>query len=103
MKSFIAIAVFLISSDAMACELSLVAPATSALKNPVHASAALSDDALTARFSVSAPSLYAKKVLGPSEHPYQFDVVELFVTFSESGFPYFEFEVSPSNNTLKLQ
>jgi len=67
----------------------------------VHVS--LADDALIARFSVSAPSLNAKKVLGPNEYPYQFDVVELFVTFSDSGFPYYEFEVSPYNQTFQVK
>lgn len=103
MKYFIAIAVFLISSDAIACELSLVTPATSAFKDPVQVHVSLTDDALIARFSVSAPSLNAKKVLGPSEYPYQFDVVELFVTFSDSGFPYYEFEVSPYNQTFQVR
>ena len=32
-----------------------------------------------------------------------FDVVELFVTFSETGFPYFEFEVSPYNQTFQVK
>ena len=32
-----------------------------------------------------------------------FDVVELFVTFSETGFPYFEFEVSPFNQTFQVK
>jgi hypothetical protein len=58
---------------------------------------------LIARFAVSAPSLNARKVLSPGEYPYQFDVVELFVTFSDSGFPYFEFEVSPYNQTFQVR
>jgi len=87
----------------MACELSLVAPARSALKNPVQVQASLADEVLTTRFSISAPSLNAKKVLGWGEYPYQFDVVELFVTFSDSGFPYFEFEVSPYNQTFQVR
>ena len=100
---FLAVMVLLLScSTAGACELSLVAPVTSALKNPVEAHVSLSDDALIARFSVLAPSLNAKKVLAAGEYPYQFDVVELFVTFSETGFPYFEFEVSPFNQTLQV-
>lgn len=103
MKSFIAIAVLLIASEASACDLSLVAPARSDLKKPVQANVSLADDTLTARFSVSAPPLNAKKVLGANEHPYQFDVVELFVTFSDSGFPYFEFEVSPFNQTFQVR
>jgi len=99
----LAAAVLLGCSNAGACELSLVAPATSALKNPVQAHVSLADDALIARFSILAPSLNAKKVLGLREYPYQFDVVELFVTFSDSGFPYYEFEVSPYNQTFQVR
>jgi hypothetical protein len=32
-----------------------------------------------------------------------FDVVELFVTFSQTGYPYFEFEVSPYNQTFQVR
>jgi hypothetical protein len=103
MKSFIAIAVLLISSDASACELSLIAPATSALKNPVQVRTLFADDVLIASFSVASPTMNAKKVLAAGEHPYQFDVVELFVTFSDAGFPYFEFEVSPYNQTFQVK
>jgi cellulose/xylan binding protein with CBM9 domain len=103
MKSIVAAALLLTCSNAWACELSLVAPATSALKNPVQARISLTDDALIASFSVTSPTMNARKVLGPGEHPYQFDVVELFVTFSDSGFPYFEFEVSPYNQTLEVK
>jgi hypothetical protein len=103
MKVLIAAAVLLSCSTAGACELSLVAPAASALKNPVQVHVSLADDALIARFSVLAPSLNAKKVLGLREYPYQFDVVELFVTFSDSGFPYYEFEVSPYDQTFQVR
>jgi hypothetical protein len=103
MKVLMAAAVLLSCSEARACELSLVTPATSSLKNPVEAHVSLTDDALIARFSVLAPTLNAKKVLGPNEYPYQFDVVELFVTFSDSGFPYYEFEVSPYNQTFQVR
>ncbi len=103
MKLLIPAAVLLSCSNAMACDLSLVVPARSPLTSPVHAGAALGGDVLTARFSVTASSLNAKKVLGPNEYPYQFDVVELFVTFSDSGFPYFEFEVSPYNQTFQVR
>jgi hypothetical protein len=97
------VAILLACPNAVACELSLVTPATSALKNPVQVHASVTEDALVTRFSVSAPSLKAKKVLGLGEYPYQFDVVELFVTFSETGFPYFEFEVSPYNQTFQVR
>jgi hypothetical protein len=103
MKFFVLVAVLLNGAGAMACELSLVAPVTSALKNPVEAHVSLADDALIASFSVSTPSLNAKKVLAQGEYPYQYDVVELFVTFSDSGFPYYEFEVSPYNQTFQVR
>jgi hypothetical protein len=103
MKLLVVLAALLISPAALACELSLVTPAKSALKKPVQVKASLAGDTLTASFSVSAPSLNAKKVLGPQQHPYMFDVVELFATFSETGFPYFEFEVSPFNQTFQVR
>jgi hypothetical protein len=103
MKMSLALAVLLTCSDASACDLSLVAPANSDLGNPVQASVSLADDMLTTRFAITAPSLNAKKILGPKEYPYMFDVVELFVTFSESGFPYYEFEVSPYNQTFQVR
>jgi hypothetical protein len=98
-----AFAILLPCSQGAACELSLVGPAASALKNPVQVRTSVADDVLVAGFSVTSPSMNAKRVLGPGEHPYQFDVVELFVTFSESGFPYFEFEVSPYNQTFQVR
>jgi len=103
LKPLLVLSIACSSSSVPACELSLVAPATSVLKHPVQASAALADDVLTARFAVSTPLLNAKKILGPGEYPYQFDVVELFATFSDSGFPYFEFEVSPFNQTFQVR
>ena len=103
MKFWVVVAVLLNGAGAMACEMPLVAPATSALKKPVEVHASLAGDALIASFSVLAPSLNAKKVLAAGEYPYQFDVVELFVTFSDGGFPYYEFEVSPYNQTFQVR
>ena len=96
-------AALLASPGAPAGDLSLVAPAKSALKKPVQVKASLADDTLSVRYSVTAPSLNASKSLGPQQYPYMFDVVELFVTFSETGFPYFEFEVSPYNQTFQVK
>jgi hypothetical protein len=103
MKCLIVTAMLLTSANAFACDLSLVAPAKSALRKPVQVKAALADDMLIVSYSVTAPKLNARKVLGPKQHPYDFDVVELFVTFSETGFPYFEFEVSPFNQTFQVR
>jgi hypothetical protein len=103
MRLLLLVAALLTSPAALACDLSLVAPANSVLKNPVQVRASLAGDALTTSYSVSAPSLNAKKILGPQQFPYMFDVVELFVTFSETGFPYYEFEVSPYNQTFQVK
>jgi hypothetical protein len=102
MKFLIVIAMLLASPAALACDLSLVTPAKSVLQKPVQVKASLSDDILTVSYSVKAP-LNAVRVLGPKQYAYMFDVVELFVTFSETGFPYFEFEVSPFNQTLQVK
>ena len=72
-------------------------------KIPFRCSASLADDTLIASYSVSTPPLNARKILGPKQYPYMFDVVELFVTFSETGFPYYEFEVSPFNQTFQVR
>jgi hypothetical protein len=103
MKFLVLVAMVLASPDALACDLSLVAPAKSALRKPVQVRASLAHDTLIASYSVSTPTLNARKVLGAEQHPYMFDVVELFVTFSETGFPYYEFEVSPFNQTFQVR
>jgi hypothetical protein len=102
MKLLVVVALLLISSGAPACDLTLVAPAKSVLKKPVQAKVSLAGDILTASFSVSAP-LNAMKTLGPKQYPFMFDVVELFVSFSDTGFPYYEFEVSPYNQTYQVK
>jgi hypothetical protein len=96
-------ALLLTSTQVLACDLTLVSPAKSVLKKPVQAKASLAGDILISGFSVSSPSLNARKTLGARQYPYMFDVVELFVTFSETGFPYYEFEVSPYNQTFQVR
>ena len=102
-KFIVLMTLLLASPGALACDLSLVAPAKSALNKPVQANASLANDILAVSYSVTAPSLNAIKTLGPRQYPYMFDVVELFVTFSETGFPYYEFEVSPFNQTFQVR
>jgi hypothetical protein len=103
MKFLVLVAMVLASQSALACDLSLVSPANSALNNPVQVRVSLADDTLIASYSVATPTLNASKVLGPKQYPYMFDVVELFVTFSETGFPYYEFEVSPFNQAFQVR
>src|SRR3984885_15300707 len=103
MKFLVLVAMVLSSPSTLACDLSLVAPAKSALKNPVRVRASLADDTLIATYSVSTPTLNARKVLGPKQYPYMFDVVELVSARSKTGFPYYEFEVSPFNQTFQVR
>jgi hypothetical protein len=104
MKYFVVVALLLTSAQqTLACDLTLVSPAKSTLRNPVQARASLAADTFTVTFTVASPSLNAKKVQRPGQYPYMFDVVELFATFSDTGFPYYEFEVSPYNQTFQVR
>src|SRR3954447_3168948 len=102
MKLLLVAVLLLASPAALACELSLVSPAKSVLKKPVQAKVSLAGDMLVASFAVATPALNARKTLGRGQYPYMFDVVEMFLTFSETGFPYYEFEVSPYNQTFQV-
>lgn len=70
---------------------------------PAQVSFEVESQLLIARFQVSAKSIFGKKDLGPKEYPYDFDVVEVFVTNSSDAKPkYFEFEVTPYNQGLQV-
>lgn len=76
------------------------------LKNPVDVEWRLEGTLLTARFEVRTPTIHAKPVLGPKEYPYHFDVVEIFVSVadpSQKNLPYYEFELTPLNQTLQVK
>jgi hypothetical protein len=83
--------------------LKLVAPAASDITEPADVALSLKGDILEATFNVRSPAIYAREKLGPGEFPYQFDVVELFIAFDESRLPYFEFEVSPYNESFVVK
>ena len=70
---------------------------------PVKVSFALDGGVFTARFTVTSPSIFGKTELAPKEFPFDFDVVEVFVTGSEENKPkYFEFECTPYNQGLQV-
>lgn len=86
--------------------LSLVYPQTSQLQEPFRVSFTLEKGVLKAHFEVKTAALFAKEVFGPEDFPYQFDVTELFLSFGgggENNYPYFEFEVSPYNQTYQVR
>ena len=85
--------------------LKLYSPARSLLKDPVSVNFTLNGNILTASFQVRTPTIYAKKPLGPKEFPYQFDVVELFISVKGEAskyLPYVEYELTPHNQTFQV-
>lgn len=84
--------------------LQLVAPEKSKLKNPVNVFFTLQENHLYARFEVKADKLYVNPKPKPSQPPYLYDVVEVFVSVSgEERKPYFEYELSPLNQNYTVQ
>jgi hypothetical protein len=73
--------------------------------SPVNLDIALTGDILVATFNVMAATINGKPVLAPGEFPYQFDVVEVFVSVDGNSLhvPYYEFELSAFNQTLQLK
>jgi hypothetical protein len=70
---------------------------------PVAVTLSRDGDALVALFKVTAATLVARPQLAHDEYPYDFDVVEIFVRNAKSSQPgYFEFEVSPYNQSLQV-
>src|SRR5262249_51476427 len=71
--------------------------------SPVSVSFERAKDELIARFQIASNAIHAKEKLEAGEYPYDFDVVEVFVTADQSALPrYFEFEVSPHNQGLQV-
>lgn len=70
---------------------------------PVTVTFARDGDSLIAHFRVSTATIVAKPQLARNQYPYEYDVVELFVSNAKSGTPaYYEFEVSPYNQSLQV-
>jgi hypothetical protein len=81
----------------------LVWPKKSDLSSPIQANVEIKNQELIVQFSVHSGPLNAKKHLIQGEYPYMFDVVEVFVTTTDSFFPYYEFELSPYNQTFQVE
>ncbi len=70
---------------------------------PVTVTFARAGDTLIAHFTVSSATIVARPLLARNEYPYEYDVVELFVSNAKSGSSaYYEFEVSPYNQSLQV-
>ena len=89
-----------------ATPLHLTYPASSDLTQLVDVQFEIVGDLLKAHFNVRTTVINAKENLATNEYPYQHDVVELFISVSgmnSDHFPYYEFEVSPFDQTLQVQ
>src|SRR5687768_17369645 len=108
MRFMLMATLFLFSSLAFAqtCDWTLpvnmerIAPDQTPLKAKVNVRFALENGMLLATFEVHNKTLNVKEKFGPNEYPFHFDVVEVFVSTSESKYPYYEFNLSPLNQTF---
>ena len=97
----------LFGAPALACEpntlvLDYPKDASDDAASPVQVTFTVDGNTLHAHFDVKGPVLSGKPKYAPNEYPYMFDVTELFVS-AEGGLPYYEFEVSPYNQTLQVK
>lgn len=76
---------------------------SSSTQKPPRVELTLEGDIIRAQFFIdtTGTKMNAKK-LSPGEYPYQFDVVEIFVGVRGSSYPYYEFELSPYNESFQV-
>lgn len=70
---------------------------------PVQTQVELNGNFLKVSFDVTSEQINAKPVFNPNEYPFQFDVVELFLSLEETAYPYYEFEVSPYDQVFVVK
>lgn len=93
----------LFSISSQAAMLTLVSPAESAYI-PIDARFSVIQDYLYVKFDVGNKKINAKRELGADERPYDYDVVEVFVSVNgEDRLPYYEFELTPLNQTWEVR
>ncbi len=96
----------LIAAPALACDpeaLPQTTPAPEAgATEPATVSFMLDGMILRAHFEVKSASIFGKPKLAPGQYPYMFDVAEVFVS-AEGGVPYYEFELSPFDQTFEVR
>jgi hypothetical protein len=99
----------LLSAPALACGPDTLAldypkdgPLDGASDTPAQVSFSIQGNTLHAHFDVKGAVLSGKKNFAHGDYPYMFDVTELFIS-AEGGLPYYEFEVSPYNQTLQVK
>jgi hypothetical protein len=74
-------------------------------KNPVVVQWHLDGKNLSVSFDVAQAVLNQKKIFGPTDYPFQFDVVEIFMAVgnpSDKNFHYYELEVTPNEQIFNV-
>lgn len=96
---------FISNFSLAAIGLNLVTPSVNQMKiaQPVETQVDLNGQFLKVSFKVATEQINAKPVLLANEYPFQFDVVELFLSIGEKLYPYYEFEVSPYNQSFVVR
>lgn len=87
-------------------QLALVHPVTSTLKDPVSVQWSIDNDNLLVHFDVNTPVQHQKKVFGPKDYPFMYDVVEVFIAVNDpkdADFDYYEFELTPNKQTFDVK
>lgn len=98
--------IFLLTNYSMAStDLSLVTPVVNQMKvdHPVQIDIALNGSFLKISFEVTADEINSKPKFTPKDYPFQFDVVELFLSVGDDVYPYYEFEISPHDQTFVVR
>lgn len=95
---------FLFIPHAIACEpVSLQLTSGERLENEsvtVHFS--VDHSQLLAKFEVKTTGLYGKEKFSRGDYPFQYDVVEAFVSV-DGGLPYYELELTPFGQTFEVK
>jgi len=68
----------------------------------VSASFSLDRNQLVVKFDVKTSGLYGKEKYSRTDFPFQFDVVEAFISV-DGGLPYYEFELTPLGQTYEVK
>lgn len=112
-KTFLFFSLFFSSADDKKCvplneelTLLLVNPESSVDQDPVHVRYRLDQGDLVITFLISVPVKHKKDVYTEKDYPFQFDVSEVFLTFddvTQKRFSYFEYEVTPLNQTYQVR
>lgn len=105
MKSFLFFYFFIINGTFASTALNLVTPLVNKMKidQPVQTQIELNGNFLKVSFDVKSEEINAKPVFKSGEYPFQFDVVELFLSVGKKTYPYYEFQVSPFDQTFVVK